>query len=334
LNLDSKVLGLSLEKVELNHQNLSQVILDIRDLKNFSRVVSEFQPDVILHLAAQAFVSEGYRSPIETLQVNALGTANVLESAREIKSLSSVLIVTTDKVYGDFPIDNLRKTNQSIVSHNVGDSLGAREIYGASKASAEIITAAYRESFFALKPTKHSKVVGIATARAGNVLGPNDWGKNRLVPDFFRSYKNSDLLKLRNPRAVRPWQHIFDLCIGYLLLIQNLSENPIKFSRAWNFGNENTQCDVQTLVSSLNTNLQNRGKSMVKVENFIGNENFHEREILRINSKETELELKWTPEFNIDSMAKNLVDGYLLEDSNLIKFSTEVSKEFMQKYVS
>jgi CDP-glucose 4,6-dehydratase len=333
LNLDSKVLGVSLEKIDLAHENLSQVVLDIRELRRLTRVITKFQPDIVLHLAAQSFVSEGYRSPIETLAINTIGTANVLESCRGLKSISSILIITTDKVYEESLTFDLQMADNSILSHKVSDPLGANEIYGASKASAEIITSAYRESFFAPLSAKSNSMVGIATARAGNVLGPNDWGINRLVPDFFRSYKNSNSLKLRNPRAVRPWQHVFDLCVGYILLIQNLSEYPIKFSKAWNFGNQSTECDVLTLVTSLNTKLISKGKTNVNIEEFVGYENFRERKILRINSKETEHELAWSPEFNIESMAENLVDGYLLENIHLRIFRTEASRLFMRKYL-
>lgn len=333
LNLDAIVLGLSLEQIEINHKNFSQVILDIRELKKLSTVVADFQPNIILHMAAQAFVSEGYQSPIETLQTNTLGTANILESSRDIESLLAVLIVTTDKVYEE-PLDYESKSSERFeLGHFIDDPLGANEIYGASKASAEIITNAYRESFFRQISGNSKSFVGIATARAGNVLGPNDWGINRLVPDFFRSYKYSNSLKLRSPLSVRPWQHIYDLCIGYLLLIQNLSESPMKFSKAWNFGNKNTQCDVLTLVSALNQQLTKRQELNVPIVMIPENKHFQERRFLRINSDVTEKCLAWTPEFNLESIAENLVDGFLLKDTNLRDFTVRTSQLFLNKYM-
>jgi len=333
LNLDAQILGLSLDKIELNHKNFTQEILDIREPKKLSKVIKDFQPNIIVHLAAQAFVSEGYRSPIDTLHTNTIGTANILESSRSIDSLSAILIVTTDKVYEDPAIYKPNSRDKFELGHSVDDPLGANEIYGASKASAEIITHAYRESFFRQIHGDSRKSVGIATARAGNVLGPNDWGVNRLVPDFFRSHKSSNSLKLRNPTSVRPWQHIYDLCIGYLLLIQNLSENPIKFSKAWNFGNKNTQCDVRTLVSILNEQLTFRGELNVPLEVIAENENFQERKFLRINCDDTEKHLAWMPKFNLESIAENLVDGFLLKNTNLSKFTVETSQSFINKYI-
>lgn len=333
LNLDSQVLGISLEKLNIEHPKFSQAILDIRDLKNLSKLVGEFQPDIIFHLAAQAFVFEGYREPIETLQVNVMGTANILEAARTLKSLSSILIVTTDKVYKDVLLLNKKAEIDTLVGHGVDDPLGANEIYGASKASAEIITSAYRESFFRSNYSKKIKQIGIATARAGNVLGPGDSGKNRLVPDFFRAYMNLAPLKLRNPKAVRPWQHIYDLCIGYLLLIQKMEVDPIKFSRPWNFGNENTQCDVYGLIYLLNNHLKNRGMTEVLIKEDLSQENFHERKILQIDSKETEIGLDWYPEFSLEKISENLVDGFLVEDKNLRNFMLNASQLYLNKYI-
>jgi CDP-glucose 4,6-dehydratase len=192
---------------------------DIRDTTRLISTLDDVQPEVIFHLAAQPIVRRGYRDPLETFSVNAIGTASVLEAIRKVPSAKAVVIVTSDKVY-----QNTVYTN----GHKESDRLGGDDPYSASKACAELIVDAYRASFF-------SKSVQIATARAGNIIGGGDWAEDRLIPDAVRAVIRQDTLLARNPRATRPWQHVIDPLGGYLLLAESLWQTQ-QCGGGWNFG--------------------------------------------------------------------------------------------------
>ena len=182
---------------------------DVRDAAAVKRAVQTADPEVIFHLAAQAEVRAGYADPLGTFDVNVMGTANVLEAARERRELRAVVVVTSDKCYGN----DDRET-----AYREDDCLGGDDPYSASKACAELVAGAYRRSFFG------GGGCGVATARAGNVIGGGDWSRDRLVPDLVRSLVGGTPLSLRNPGAVRPWQHVLDPLAGYLTLAQQLCD--------------------------------------------------------------------------------------------------------------
>ncbi|MFI4957028.1 MAG: CDP-glucose 4,6-dehydratase [Gammaproteobacteria bacterium] len=204
----------------LESQMLSKID-DIGDCAAFARCVEEWKPELIVHLAAQPLVRYSYREPIETFAVNTLGTAHVLEAARLSSSVTSVLCITTDKVY---------KNPDSPRAHKEEDALGGKDPYSASKAAAELIIDSYRASYSASKP------LAIAVARGGNIIGGGDWAEDRLIPDFVRALQSHQKLTLRYPDATRPWQHVLGLVQGYLMLLAGLVKKPETFSTAWNFG--------------------------------------------------------------------------------------------------
>jgi CDP-glucose 4,6-dehydratase len=196
--------------------------IDIRDAAAVADAVGEAQPEVIFHLAAQPLVSRGFEAPIETFSTNMLGTAHVLEAARNTSSVRAVVCVTTDKVYAD---------NDWYWGYREDDRLGGKDPYSASKAAAEMVTDCYRATLAA-----RGNGVAIATARGGNTVGGGDWSDNRVVPDFVRALTSGAPLTLRNPEAVRPWQHALSLVHGYLVLAARLLEDPSVATSAWNFG--------------------------------------------------------------------------------------------------
>jgi len=199
---------------------------DIRDGEKLSKAVEDFRPDIVLHLAAQSLVRRSYRDPIETFGVNVLGTANLLEACRRVPMIKAVINVTTDKCY-----ENKNQTE----GYRETDRLGGNEPYSASKACSELLTYAYRKSFF--DPDEHPKHgLALASARAGNVIGGGDWCEDRIVPDAVRSFSAGETLIVRNVDAVRPWQHVLDPLTGYLLLAQRCVNDGPAFARAWNFG--------------------------------------------------------------------------------------------------
>ncbi|MBK7659397.1 MAG: CDP-glucose 4,6-dehydratase [Betaproteobacteria bacterium] len=196
---------------------------DIRDAAATRAAIEAFDPQVLFHLAAQPLVKEGYREPVDTYATNVVGTASVLEACRHAPSLRAIVVVTTDKCYEN------REWERGYVE---SDALGGHDPYSNSKACAELVTDSFRRSFFA----HGAPLVGLATARAGNVIGGGDWAADRLVPDLMRAAMAGGETPIRNPGSTRPWQHVMEPLHGYLLLAEALLREPAAFSEAWNFG--------------------------------------------------------------------------------------------------
>ena len=230
--LGANVVGFSLEPpsnpslfeiLELKNEVIS-IIADLRDKKKLSDFINKHQPEFIFHLAAQAIVLTSYQRPLETIETNVIGTANVLESIRNLTSVRSCVIMTSDKCY-----DNKIKSRP----HTEIDPMGGFDPYSASKGAAELIVSAYKNSFFENNPTNRTE---IATARAGNVIGGGDWAKDRIVPDIIRALQKNKVVSIRNPNSVRPWQYVLEPISGILWLAAKMYEEPKKNSNAWNFG--------------------------------------------------------------------------------------------------
>ncbi|MBN1187227.1 MAG: CDP-glucose 4,6-dehydratase [Bacteroidales bacterium] len=198
---------------------------DIRDLNKIKETLTHENPEIVFHLAAQALVLPGYENPVSTFETNIMGTVNILEACSHTPSVKQIVVVTTDKVY---------ENKESLTGYKETDPLGGYDPYSASKAAAEIVTQSYRLSF--TQSPNQSINQSISTARAGNVIGGGDWSEYRLVPDFIRSLEESKPMIIRNPDAVRPWQHVLEPLAGYLLLALKMSEDPVKYSGPWNFG--------------------------------------------------------------------------------------------------
>lgn len=205
---------------------------DLVDGESLRSAFKTFQPEVVIHLAAQPLVRSGYADPIGTWTSNLMGTAQVLEAARAVTSVRAMVLITTDKVY-----DN----REWAYPYREVDPLGGKDPYSASKAAAELLAASYRASFFS-EPTGHG--ARVATARAGNVVGGGDWGQDRLLPDCIKAFSKSEAVRLRYPQAVRPWQHVLEPLAGYLLLAEGLaSADGQQCANAWNFGPD-AGCDA------------------------------------------------------------------------------------------
>lgn len=196
-------------------------IADIRDGDAVAAIVARAEPDIVLHLAAQPLVRLSYTDPIGTFASNVMGTAHVLEACRNTPSVRTIISVTTDKCYAN---------DGRVEGYREDAPLGGHDPYSNSKACAELVSACWRDSFFA------AQGVGLATARAGNVIGGGDWSADRLVPDAIRAFSAGRPLQIRNPDAVRPWQHVLEPLTGYLLLAEQLARDPVRFARGWNFG--------------------------------------------------------------------------------------------------
>jgi len=202
---------------------LPSIYGDVRDLAALSQAIADAEPEVVLHLAAQPLVRTAFYEPVHTFATNVMGTVNLLEAVRRPDSVRSVVVFTTDKVY-----DN----REWVWGYRENDRLGGREAYGTSKAAAEMAVSAYRESYLA----QREQPIGVATVRSGNVIGGGDWGDERLVPDAMRAFASGKKLWVRNPDAVRPWQHVLDPVRGLLVIAERLHADPQSHATAWNLG--------------------------------------------------------------------------------------------------
>jgi CDP-glucose 4,6-dehydratase len=269
-------------------------IADIRDAAALEAAMGRSRADVVLHFAAQSLVCEGYRRPLETYAVNALGTAHVLEAARRIEGLA-VVIVTTDKCY---------ENREWVYPYRECDRLGGSDPYSSSKACAELITAAYRTSFFNGDGARPR----VASARAGNVVGGGDWSPARLIPDCVRAFSRGERVSLRHPKAIRPWQHVLDPLSGYLRLAERLcGSGGEAFETAWNFGPE-AAGDVSVLEVA--RKVAERWGEGASLEVQATAPEFAESEVLRLDSAKARKELAWRPVWALEECLAMTVDWY------------------------
>jgi CDP-glucose 4,6-dehydratase len=252
-------------------------LVDIRDAAKVSAIVKAAQPEIVFHLAAQPLVRRSYADPLETFSTNIMGTAHVLEACRASGSVRAFVSVTTDKVY---------ESQEWPWPYRESDRLGGADPYSASKACAELVTAVYRDNVFRKDPA-----IAVATARGGNVLGGGDWSEDRIVPDVVRSITSGRPIVLRNPAAVRPWQHVLELCEGYLELGARLSRSGFDFAEAWNFGPQG-QDDAPVLALAKQF-LATMGKPEHPIE--IQGEPLKETQLLRLDISKALSRLDWRP---------------------------------------
>jgi CDP-glucose 4,6-dehydratase len=261
---------------------------DVRDIAALRAAMEESAPQIVFHLAAQPIVREGYARPLDTFHVNLMGTAHLLECARTLTSLRAAVIITTDKCY---------RNEEKGVPFREEDPLGGHDPYSASKACAEIAAAAYRASFFAGGDSP-----GIATARAGNVIGGGDFARDRIVPDILRAWAAGGKVALRNPRAVRPWQDVLEPLGGYLLLAERLYRGGEAFAGAYNFGPPADHCQsVERIAGALCLRLACEAVT-------VGADGPREAETLLLNSEKAARELAWRPVFTLDETLEHIAD--------------------------
>lgn len=280
-------------------------IADIRDLKFLTSYMNEVDPDVVFHMAAQPFVRKSYGNPTETFETNVMGTVNILESIRLLttKKTRSIVVVTTDKCY---------ENKEWHYGYREEDAMGGYDPYSSSKAAAELVTASYRSSFF--HPKRYNEhLIGLASARAGNVIGGGDWSVDRLVPDIIKYIESNNEVPIRNPNAIRPWQHVLEPLSGYLILAQKLYEQGEVFSQAFNFGpNAQDTCSVIDVTKKICDLWPTKGRWILK-ENI---DQLHEAHCLKLEISKANALLSWTPKWNIDESLAKTVDWYYAKNSN------------------
>lgn len=265
-------------------------IADIRDLETLSRAIKQYQPNILIHMAAQPLVRYSYINPVETYQINVMGTVNVLESLRSIASVRSSIIVTTDKCY---------ENKEWQKSYTENDAMGGYDPYSSSKGCAELITSAYRRSFFNSPDCLNS----LATVRAGNVIGGGDWSKDRLIPDAIRAFESRNPLMIRNPKAIRPWQHVLEPLSGYLVLAQALYEQGVEYASSWNFG-PNIE-DAITVGELLDIFRKHWGREAAWNEDRLPQP--HEAQILKLDCSKAKDILGWSPQWDLEETLQRIV---------------------------
>lgn len=264
---------------------------DIRDSEKLSDALKEFDPDVVFHMAAEPLVSTGYEMPVTVFDVNMMGTVHLLEALRGCNKVRSIVNVTTDKVYANADDNSLFTEN---------DSLGGDDPYSASKACSELITRSYAKSFFSAK-------IGLCTARAGNVIGAGDYSENRLIPDIIRAAQTKTTMKLRSPDSVRPWQHVVDPIIGYVMLAAKAHEEPHKFSQPFNFGPGHQQIFT---VSELLEIIQKLG--LIELDFEVVENSIREKANLSLLSDRAKSMLNWENKGDIEDDLRSIIEGYNL----------------------
>ncbi|WP_281637364.1 CDP-glucose 4,6-dehydratase [Flavobacterium marginilacus] len=294
------------------------VIADLREKKRLEKEILDFQPDFIFHLAAQPLVRLSYEIPAETFEINAIGTANVLDAVRLLDKSCSVVLITTDKVYYN---------NEWLYPYRENDRLGGFDPYSASKACTELIIDSYRNSFFnSNNYNTHKK--GIAVARAGNVIGGGDWSKDRLIPDIAKAFAIEKPVVIRNPKSIRPWQHVLEPVIGYLQLGANLSIDSVKFGCAYNFGPN--LADALPVEEMLKLAVESLGKGQYIIEQI--EEQPHEAGLLKLDISKAITELRWSPKYNAHQAVKMTMDWYNefnLNKNSIGNFTINQIKSFL-----
>jgi CDP-glucose 4,6-dehydratase len=329
LNWGADVTGLSLEpgtkpnlfnELGIKH-DIHNYFCDIRNFKQLKEIFFKQKPEIIFHLAAQPIVRDSYDDPLRTFEINIMGTANVLHAIKETSDIRAGVIITTDKVYENKDDGNFYTEN---------DRLGGHDPYSSSKAGAEIVVSSYIKSFF--NPLNHGKThqTLVASARAGNVIGGGDWAKDRIITDIVRAiFEKDEAVIVRNPLAVRPWQHVLEPLNGYLLLAKGLFEGRQNFSGAWNFGPNADNCLSVEELAKRSIKILGRGRHVVK-----GDTTKHETQLLRLSSEKAKKVLNWQSALNIDQTLTSTFDWYkkFYDHDNIIEITNQqITLYFLNK---
>jgi len=269
-------------------------IADVRDGASLAEAMRAAKPEIVIHMAAQPLVRDSYKIPVETYAINVMGTVNLLEAVRSCTTVRAVINVTTDKCY---------ENKEWIWGYRENEPLGGYDPYSNSKACSELVTAAYRSSYFNDKDyALHG--VAIASARAGNVIGGGDWASDRLVPDFIRAILKKDQVIIRNPRATRPWQHVLEPLSGYLLLAQKLVVEGTRFSGGWNFGPDDSDAKpVDWLVERLCAKWGNGASYSLDKGTHP-----HEAHYLKLDCSKAKNELGWHPQWDLEKAIDSIIE--------------------------
>ena len=296
-------------------KDIKSVVGDIQNYELLKETISKCEPEIIFHMAAQSLVIKSYSNPIETFSTNVMGTVNLLYAVKETKKAKIVINITSDKCY---------ENNESLEGYSEEDPMGGHDPYSSSKGCAELITKSFRKSFFS---SDHENNIELASVRAGNVIGGGDWAENRLIPDIIRAIKNKENVKIRNPNALRPWQHVLDPLNGYISLAEKLWDDQKKHSEGWNFGPEKNEVKpVSWIIEEFNELWKN------KINWVVGNNELHEANNLILNCQKAKSRLGWNSKINTETALKMTIEWYTkyFDGKNMREVTEEQIIEFQK----
>jgi len=303
-NMGANVIGYSLPpstkpnmfEVANVSSGMESIIGDVRDIEQVTAIVLKYQPEIIIHMAAQSLVRYSYSNPVETYATNVMGTVNILDAARHVKCAKIVIVVTSDKCY---------ENKEWLWGYRENDPLGGHDPYSSSKGCAELVTSAYRSSFF---PEKDYKTHGVAVSsvRAGNVIGGGDWSEDRLIPDIMKAFMDKRIVKIRNPNSIRPWQYVLEPLRGYLVLAEHLLVHGTGFAEAWNFGPKGE--DVRP-VSWIIESLSEQWGEDAHWE-LDSTQQPHEARHLKLDCSKAQSLLGWKPRLDLSTTLQWIVAWY------------------------
>lgn len=305
LELGANVIGYSLEPkhekdnyVLCNLKNkITDIKGDIRDIDKLEGVFKKYSPDVVFHLAAQPLVIDSYLKPFDTYSTNVMGTLNVLQCIKNINKKAVGIMITTDKCY---------ENKEQIWGYRENDTLGGYDMYSSSKACCELLINSFRNSFFN-EDDYYMHEKEISSVRAGNVIGGGDWSENRIVPDCIKAYEDHIQVIIRNPKSIRPWQHVIEPLDGYILLAEKMYENPLDYSGAYNFGPEINEIITVDKITNKISNLLSK-ENLLSINS---KQSFHEGGRLFLDISKAKFQLGWTPVLSLDEMLDFTISWYL-----------------------
>jgi CDP-glucose 4,6-dehydratase len=276
--------------------SVRSILGDIRDFDQFKKALGDCRPEVVIHMAAQTIVRRGYDDPIETYSTNVMGTVNLFEALRQLKFPCAVVNVTSDKCYHN---------REWVWAYREEDALGGHDPYSNSKACAELVSSAFRDSFF--PPGNHSSHgIALGTARAGNVIGGGDWTANQLIPDLMRAFLAGEACLIRNPLATRPWQFVLEPLRGYLALAEQLTKDPKAFAAGWNFGPAEDDARPVSWIADKLSQSWGDGAKWIR-DNAV---HAHEANLLKLDASRAKASLNWKPVLPLDSALEWIVTWY------------------------
>lgn len=292
---------------------------DIRNYESLKKIVKDISPDFIFHMAAQPIVAKSYEDPLETINSNVVGTANILESLRLINNKCVAVIITSDKCYENVEWE---------WGYKETDILGGKDIYSGSKGAAEIIFNSYYHSFFKNTSKYNTRIVSV---RAGNVIGGGDWAEYRIVPDCIKAWNNNNSVIIRSPEATRPWQHVLEPLSGYIDIAISLSQNDYYNGHSFNFGpTEKYNKSVTELIEDLSQYWNLKNKPFVLTDEKI---KFHEAGLLKLNCDKALFHLKWLPTLDYDELIKYTslwYNNYYKKNTDMFKFTSNQIKDYIK----
>ena len=301
--------------ININELITHSCIGDVRDLSKLQSVMTADKPDIVIHMAAQPLVRYSYQYPVETYATNVMGTVHVLESARALESIKATVVVTTDKCY---------ENKEWVWGYRENEAMGGHDPYSSSKGCAELVVGAYRNSFFSGSDSQNA----IATVRAGNVIGGGDWSTDRLIPDAIKAFESNQAVRIRNPLATRPWQHVLEPLSGYLILAQQLYRHGSKYASGWNFGPQDE--DNRTVKEVIEFMIQQWGESARWEKD--GLEQPHEANLLKLDCSKALSQLGWRPKWSLEIAVQKIVEWQkaFQGQDKMLEFSLNQIKDFQE----